>query len=251
MLKSLLNSFPARIVSGPVRPSRPIITDPFGTQHFKPVADCPREPWLERSGYTLVRIADDETAITTVDMPGGAQVLSRMPENAVKAFLTDLRKGQNVVIERLGGRPAMPKWPVTRSSLLHLNISFKMDLADEVLMWELDNWAPVTILDWGCGSGATLAELGAEACKKSATTRLFGFGNIAMPQWLEADNSITFILDDAKFLSQYFAEGTVDIMYSHFGLRNIKGLTSYLESIVPLLSPNGRLITDDIFKKPF
>jgi hypothetical protein len=75
------------------------------------------------------------------------------------------------------------------------------------------------IVDWGCGAGHTLVQLGQWLQKEKITcVKLYGYANEIHPDWQYASGNITFILDVADNLPMYFDKGTVDFMYSIAGL---------------------------------
>jgi hypothetical protein len=75
------------------------------------------------------------------------------------------------------------------------------------------------IIDWGCGAGHTLVQLGRWLKKENITcVKLYGYANEFHPDWQYATENITFILDVADNLPKYFKKGAVDFIYSIAGL---------------------------------
>lgn len=78
---------------------------------------------------------------------------------------------------------------------------------------------PINIVDWGCGAGHTLTQLGRWLDEENITcVKLYGYANEIHSDWQYAAGNITFILDVADNLPMYFKKGTVDFIYSIAGL---------------------------------
>lgn len=77
----------------------------------------------------------------------------------------------------------------------------------------------IVIVDWGCGAGHTLVQLGKWLKRENITcVKLYGYANEFHPDWHHAPGNITFILDVADNLPMYFKESSIDFIYSIAGL---------------------------------
>lgn len=132
----------------------------------------------------------------------------------------------------------------------------------------------IAIVDWGCGAGHTLVQLGRWLKKENITcVKLYGYANEIHPDWQYAPGNITFILDVADNLPMYFKKRTVDFIYSIAGLyylflpeydahdddmveyfkkhqfdgrlfKNYSHTEKHLEQLSVIMKSNGELIID-------
>lgn len=100
--------------------------------------------------------------------------------------------------------------------------------------------APIRIVDWGCGNGATITEL----CQKfGPQIEGFGVANQSHSAWAK-NRFATFIMETEKKLHRYFKPNTVDLVFSESGLRQLDVLDRMktIENWVPRLKKGGILV---------
>jgi len=154
-----------------------------------------------------------------------------------------IKPTQRGKIERIEGEIKVEKiagYILENSSLrkveknLYFNISgFVKDL--------IDNGKKPVVMDWGCAKGKAAAQLG----KKFSETKVFGVSDVAYKSWKRSKN-VNFIHETKEDALRYFKNGSIDLIYSHYGLSWIKEIDPYLEKLLPKLKKGGKLVSDSI-----
>ncbi|MCX6802130.1 MAG: class I SAM-dependent methyltransferase [Candidatus Diapherotrites archaeon] len=100
---------------------------------------------------------------------------------------------------------------------------------------------PAVVLDWGCENGRTGKELAREYGDK---VRVYGYSKDSYPSWAKA-GGVKFIHATKEDLPRYLKNGSVDLIYSYFGLDHLSekegGLAQHLQQLVPKLSVGGKI----------
>lgn len=116
---------------------------------------------------------------------------------------------------------------------------------------------PVVVVDWGCGYGYAIDELGKHY---GANVDAIGFGKDAYSQWGAVENA-RLIHASADDFNRYFKDSSIDLLYSKNALEHLisrlkkhSGYSPYPESVslveglVSKLAPGGKLaFTIDLY----
>ena len=156
----------------------------------------------------------------------------------------------NVTPEKLGNYTRK-----TRLEDINKNFSvdeYACDLAEEIIT-RLKNRPEeiITVLDWGCGDGDLLDDIAAELQKREGPAvfehvALIGFADMFSPEWKYKSRQIKFILDDMSNLSRYFADQSVDIMYSYLGIMHpdSRDYKRHMLEMLPVFRKDAHIIHD-------
>lgn len=96
---------------------------------------------------------------------------------------------------------------------------------------------PVVVLDWGCGQGQAIEEVGKHFGER---VRAYGFSKDSHKEWKRATHA-KLILNTADRMLRYFKPGSIDLIYSHFGLYHYHP-APYLVKLVTRLKPGGKIV---------
>lgn len=137
------------------------------------------------------------------------------------------RLGTRVVKTRRGyGRKYVKrrKWNYETSALVDVEDTLKFRISKFISKKLREKKSPygvskVVVVDWGCGNGTALQDL---QRKFGDSVSLFGISVDSYAEWKEP-GAITFLQRNAKNSWRYFKPGSVDLMYSHFGLIHFEG----------------------------
>ncbi|MDO8625491.1 MAG: class I SAM-dependent methyltransferase [Candidatus Diapherotrites archaeon] len=103
---------------------------------------------------------------------------------------------------------------------------------------------PVVVLDWGCGRGDAITEIGSTF---GESVKAIGFGKDIYPEWNHNPNA-TFIAATKEDLFRYLKNGSVDLIYSSIGLKHIlfppADAVQYIGRLCEKLAPGGALVFD-------
>jgi len=99
------------------------------------------------------------------------------------------------------------------------------------------------VLDWGCGDGLAATRIAEEF----QGARVVGFSNQFYEAWRN-NEKVSFIHALADDLPRYFADNSIDIVYSRLGLAhlNYSGQESQINSLLRKLRPGGTIFVDSL-----
>ncbi len=200
----------------------------------------------------------DQAAITAVDVhgtrvPGGGIIWTRMPAQYFKVLR--LRRGGKAYlressIKGLVLENALERYRHSDTPLQKVNNHLGIDLVDEIV--QLDQLRQrenepnrvITVLDWGGGSMQAIKDILNELkAQNIKNVRLIGSGHSTYLEWKDIPEGIEVIWDVAQKLHLYIAEGSIDIIYSHYGMYHLdEQLPQYLMYLEKLLSPRAKIL---------
>ena len=148
-------------------------------------------------------------------------------------------------------------WTDTRCSFAEISIRFPMifgDLKRDSYFIEerfRKTRKPVVVLDWGCGEGLAISQLAGKYGKK---VNAYGFSKDSFENWTKIRNA-KLIHATKEDLLQYLKDNSVDLVYSHIGLKYLfpNGYRSfvpveegveYLRKLLKKVSPGGKIVFD-------
>jgi len=99
------------------------------------------------------------------------------------------------------------------------------------------------VIDWGCGEGTTI-EAVAKSCPKA---RCYGYSMEFYDTWKKSEK-VKYIHAPSGELKRYLKDESVDVIYSHMGLRHLyaKKQLEEINALIPKLKIGGKLMIDEL-----
>jgi trans-aconitate methyltransferase len=157
------------------------------------------------------------------------------------------RKGFGKIIARseptkkLQHRSEIGEWKQFSSPLSRVSSNIGVNLPGWIQQHHVEAKRPLAVLDWGCGDGATIEEV---ARRFPTGVHAYGYDHHSHAPWLKSEN-VKYIHQDAAGMPRYIKKGSMDLIYSHYGLTHLlvempvqEGIR-YLSGLVAKLKPGG------------
>lgn len=182
---------------------------------------------------------------------GKGRILRANPKHPIReahARESEKAKGKSrrVVLQRTG------QWSVFFTPIQKISTELGLDIPRWIER-RLENKRKLNILDWGCGAGTAATQLGE---KYGRFIHMYGYGNMPHESWAK-NAHVKFIWQDQQSMLRYFKDGSLDLIYSRFGLYHtlrpqipLEERMEYWVSLVKKLSTKGLLISD-LMDRPF
>jgi len=136
-------------------------------------------------------------------------------------------------------RPEKHFWPYEETSLKCVERNFGFSLTGEIARRCGNAKSQVTVLDWGCGKGTAATELAQFGGKN---VKVYGCSDVSYEEWLKNDK-VKFIHETAEDTLRYFKDGSLDIIYSYYGLWHLeKSPVPYIGRLAQKLKKGGKII---------
>ena len=94
------------------------------------------------------------------------------------------------------------------------------------------------IVEFGPGKGLMINQL-----SKLGEAEYYGFANLSDPDWMNHRN-VKYIQEPVEKFNNYFKEDSIDFLFSATGLAHTQPFDQTIRNTLPVLRPNGKLITD-------
>ena len=166
------------------------------------------------STYTAITLSSGATMLTSLEHEAALQLISSCG-----------RTGKGRIYQKPDGDIAIRdsvwlEYGDTHTDLHDINPLIRIkDRIASLYNHGVEDVDTLVIVDWGCGAGHTLVQIDSWLrSEKNACVQLYGFANEMHPDWQDAPDTITFILDVAGNLPNYFNNRAVDFIYSIAGL---------------------------------
>ncbi|MDO8538629.1 MAG: class I SAM-dependent methyltransferase [archaeon] len=129
-------------------------------------------------------------------------------------------------------------WTYDQSTLEDVESRLKYNLRKQVKSL-CQNFKNPIIVDWGCGKGTALWHLSA----LFPNAKYFGLSDIRYIEWNKKE-AINFIQAVEQDFSRYFKDGTIDLLYSNWGLENLppQQTKKIINKLVPKLKIGGKIV---------
>ncbi len=164
------------------------------------------------------------------------------------------KKGFGKVIFRAPGerrtrlRPEEWEWKQFSSPLGRVSQNLGVNLPTWIHARFEQKKKPLTVMDWGCGDGRTIEKL---AQRFPNEVHAYGYDHHSREKWI-SNPHVKFIHQDPERMLRYMKDGSMDLIYSHYGLTHyLSGFTSgimwreqraYLIALAEKLAPRGMII---------
>ncbi|MFH1478247.1 MAG: hypothetical protein ABIG92_00545 [Candidatus Omnitrophota bacterium] len=179
--------------------------------------------------------------------------INRLRRSNIDKFVIERKPGLEPIIN--SDTRDQQNWPYTYSDLNIVDSNFGIDIFDMIeKKSDSEPDKTFTVVDWGCGAGIALNDIAKKLKEKGINNvRLIGFADQYHSAWEKADESITFILDEAKALPKYRdVLKSPYLIYSFMGLRHLIGkniddhsdYSDYIMELTDNLSKDGKIITE-------
>lgn len=174
-------------------------------------------------------------------MPGGARLLSRLTDEGYST-IADMFSSSIGNTKSIGLDGNIKDWAIEYSKIDEVNRELGINLKEQINLSmqrnSLGQSDQTMVLDWGCGAGVALFQLG--EMFKTDEVKLVGFGNTFYRKWFYDSTDITYIFDDAEHLDLYFKQQSIDVLFSYWGLLHYIGVAQdHLDLLSGLMKPNG------------
>lgn len=132
------------------------------------------------------------------------------------------------------------KWPNENTKLAEVekNLMFglRRDIAKRIKSGQKPN-----VLEWGCGTGRAIGWLGR---RYNGRINAYGYSDMVYKGW-QNKKYVKFIHATKEDLLRYFKNNSIDVIYSHLGLRYLDTeLPSYIRTLLPKLRVGGILLSE-------
>jgi len=164
-------------------------------------------------------------------MPVFGKGRSKRPNRPAHEKLIERKLGKRIIERR-------QPWGVRASDLETVQRNLGFNFIEEIKQ-RLKKQETVNVLDWGCGAGTAISELGAKFPKK---VKAYGCSDTAYSDW-KGKRLAKFIHATKEDALRYFKDKSLDIIYSHYGLLYVKE-TDYAVRLAQKLKVGGILVMD-------
>jgi len=177
-----------------------------------------------------VKKLEESAASSTVSqtvLPGGAKLMTQISswqltvmKESPTEFYVAKHRGELILMKPYAGSNG--QWQHIDAPLAKLDSVLGVSaVVQSIYEHRIDKKDPLIILDWGVGNGTGIIELHKNLKAKGIPHHIYGLSHDWFPEWEQAPAEITFILDDAMNLGDYFADQSVDFVFSRLGLAHL------------------------------
>ncbi|MDD3160146.1 MAG: class I SAM-dependent methyltransferase [Candidatus ainarchaeum sp.] len=166
----------------------------------------------------------------------------RVSTNPLTVFRTEVSR--KTILGRHTVRQYSPNqfWGFEHSNLSQVQANLKFNLVDHISNSFKSTKSPV-VVDFGCGMGTALASLSQR--KELLGAKFYGFADLLYKEWFLSDREkVNFIHGTVSDFNRYFKSNSVDLIYSHKGLKTVPNSPIYIFQMLSCLRKNGKLVTD-------
>jgi len=188
---------------------------------------------LRNNTFLYRAVKPDKAMLTgnTVKLQNGAKLWTQKDAEKMAEVLPGLEEQGYVDENDQGGLEAKTPSLINlfwRSSLENSSKDLDADLLEEIIQKAAvakEQGRMLTVLDWGCGSADTLNDIARKLSDLEPgidNVQLVGLSNQYSENWNNLHPGVNIIFDNAENIDKYLAEGSVDFIFSLFGLFHLK-----------------------------
>ena len=143
--------------------------------------------------------------------------------------------------KRIEHRTEFGEWKQFSSPLSRVSTNLGTDIAGWVRQRFEHTRRPLTVLDWGCGDGKTIEQV---TQRFPGIVHAYGYDHRSYAPWLASKN-VKYIHQDPGRMPRYIKKGSMDLIYSHYGITHLlqemrtQDGIEYLHTLVEKLRPGG------------
>ncbi|QQR93010.1 MAG: class I SAM-dependent methyltransferase [Candidatus Iainarchaeum archaeon] len=156
------------------------------------------------------------------------------------------KRGLGNIIERdeqkrVRLRQETARWTQFKSPLGRVSTNIGIDIPAWIQRRHAQKRKPLTVLDWGCGDGTTIEQL---AKRYPEEVHAYGYDHQSRRTWITSTR-VKYIHNDATSMLRYIKKGSMDLIYSHYGLthllygQSLPERIRYTQRLAERLKPGG------------